>query len=138
MVDTTYAPAHPRLQHWAPRFLLLAIAAAALSSSTTPPELTAAQAAKCPGQYVHVRAIVATTRSTGGGYTFISLDKPGRACPLEVAVRPELLLNFIRHLGHHPNQLTGHTVTVQGYVQATSSTAQIWLDRAPALSEAAP
>ena len=111
-----------------------------LSSSTTPPELTAAQAAKCPGQYVHVRATVATIRETSGGYTFLSLDKPGRACPLEVAVRANLLPNFTRYLGHQPAHLAGRTVLVQGYVQATAngSTAQIWLDRAPALSVALP
>ena len=118
----------------APRLLLLVIATAALSSSTTPPELTAAH----PGQYVHVRATVAATRTTRTGYTFISLQQPRPKCPVEVAVRPELLPNLTRYPQLQPSDLTGRVVLVQGYVQATAkgSTAQIWLDRAPALSVA--
>lgn len=119
----------------APRLLLLVIATAALSSSTTPPELSAAQAAAHPGQYVHVRATVAATRTTRTGYTFISLQQHRPKCPIEVAVRPELLPNLTRYLQLQPLELTGRVVLVQG-VQATAngSTAQIWLDRAPALS----
>ncbi len=124
--------AHSRLL----RLLGLALAAV-LSSSTPPqPELTAAQAAAHPGQYVHVRTTVAATRTTRTGYTFISLEQPGPKCPVEVAVRPELLPNLTRYLQLQPSELTGRVVLVQGYVQATAkgSTAQIWLDRAPALS----
>jgi hypothetical protein len=54
----------PRTHSRLPRLLGLALAAV-LSSSTPPqPELTAAQAAAHPGQYVHVRATVAATRTT--------------------------------------------------------------------------
>ena len=86
---------------------------------------------------MHVRATVAATRTTRTGYTFISLEQPGPKCPIEVAVRPELLPNLTRYLQLQPSELTGRVVLVQG-VQATAkgSTAQIWLDRAPALSVA--
>ncbi len=87
---------------------------------------------------MHVRATVAAIRTTRTGHTFISLERPGPNCPIEVAVRPELLPNLTRYLQLQPSKLTGRVVLVQGYVQATAkdSTAQIWLDRAPALSVA--
>ena len=114
-----------------PRFLLLVITAAALSASTTPSELTAAKAARCPDQYMHVRTIVVRAYTARTGYTFLNLDYARPSCPL--VVKPELATQ----LSTAPSKLTGCAVMVQNYVQATSgSTAQIWLDRTPALSVA--
>ena len=83
---------------------------------------------------MHVRATVAAIRTTRTGYTFISLDHARPGCKLEVVVKPELTSK----LSTAPSKLAGRLVVVQGYVQATAngSTAQIWLDRAPALSVA--
>lgn len=121
---------HSRL----PRLLGLALAAVLSSSTPRQPELTAAQAAAHHGQYVHVHATVAATRTTRTGYTFISLDHARPGCKLEVVMKPELT----NKLSTAPSKLAGRLVVVQGYVQATAngSTAQIWLDRAPALSVA--
>ena len=109
---------------------LLPLAIAALTSSATP-DLTAAEAAKCPGQYVHVRATVVGFRIERANLCVLSLDRTGPKCPLLVVVKPDL----VGKLQLPPAKLKGRVVLVQGFVQATAgATSQIWLDRAPALS----
>lgn len=115
--------------------LLLALCSTAPSS----PTITAVEAAQLPGQYVHVRTIVARVFTTRTGYTFLNLDHSRPYCPLEVVIRPGLLPNLTRHLQKRPAKLASRIVEVEGYVQAAEgSTAQIWLSRAPALSVLAP
>lgn len=128
---STASPAHAHPWLKVPRFVLLAIAGLGLAASTTPPELTAAEAAKHPGQYVHVRATVVGFRTERANLCVLSLDRTGPKCPLLVVVKPDL----VGKLQLPPAKLKGRVVLVQGYVQATAgATSQIWLDRAPALS----
>ena len=113
----------------------MAVAAFTLTSSTTPPELTATEAASYPGKYVHVRATVASFSIERANLCVLSLDRSGPKCPLLVVVKPEL----VGKLQLPPAKLKGRVVLVQGFVQAAKgSTAQIWLDRAPELTVAAP
>ena len=62
------------------------------------PTLTAAEAARPLGRYVHVRATVARVYTTRAGYTFMHLEGARPNCSLELVILPDLLPNMVRHL----------------------------------------
>jgi hypothetical protein len=120
-----------------PRLLLFLLLLSLCSTTPPTPTITAAEAAKRPGEYVHVRARVARVFQARSGYVFLNLSQPRPNCPLEVVVAPDVVPNLTRHLRKRPTELAGRVVQVEGVVQAAEgSTAQIWLSRAPALSVA--